>query len=166
MKKAVIDANILIDLSVAGILKQFFMLDYDVISTKFVSKEVDQCVHKDIPHGKLRFHDLTQHEEQDVSALQQQFAFLSIADCSVLLLAKSLGSNAFLLTGDKRLRTVTEEQGVVVYGILWVLDNLVNQAWITKQQACCAMLKMKKFGSRLPADECTKREQLWSDKNG
>jgi len=71
-----------------------------------------------------------------------------------------------LLTGDRHLRKAAEEEKVLVYEILWILDELVRQRIVTPQEAARALGKMRAKGSRLPSAECERRLQKWGKRDG
>ena len=73
--------------------------------------------------------------------------------------AKTLGVP--LLTGDAALRKAAEENGVTVKGTLWVLDVLVDEAFVSSFQAKEALTQILEKGRRLPMVECQSRLILW-----
>lgn len=69
-----------------------------------------------------------------------------------------------LLTGDARLRTVAEGEQVVVHGILWVFDELVENEIITCGTARDKLKELVALNCRLPEEECRKRVAAWKKK--
>ena len=83
-----------------------------------------------------------------------------VTDLAAFLLAHSLG--AALLTGDRRLNELAHAEGLVVHGVLWLLDEMVHWQALTSGQAAEALRQMLDQGTRLPADECGDRFARWS----
>ncbi|MBE0467410.1 MAG: DUF3368 domain-containing protein [Candidatus Desulforudis sp.] len=67
-----------------------------------------------------------------------------------------------MLTGDKDLRTAAQDEGIVVHGTLWVLDQLVEQHAAPPHEIAAALKRMLQKGSRLPRLECEKRLRRWA----
>lgn len=59
---------------------------------------------------------------------------LSHQDKSVIYLALTLG-NAIVLSSDKLVRTFAEKQGLEFHGLLWIIEELVDQGLIDKDLA-------------------------------
>ncbi len=91
--------------------------------------------------------------------LLQKTAIFPEQDWSALYYAQQL--NALLLTGDKRLRKLAKQKGVIVCGALWILDQLADTSGLTKQEACSFLKELIIKNKRLPADECEQRLKLW-----
>lgn len=164
MKIAVQDANVLIDLIECGLFEQFFELGIETYSTSLVLLEIrnleqrikiDEVIRKRL----LKISTITTQKYLVLSA--QQSRGLSVADLSVLELAKNL--DATLLTGDAALRRTAKERAVVVKGILWVLDQMVAQQVIANREAATRLRLLQVRNPRLPQDEIDKRIKLWGN---
>ena len=108
------DANIFVDMDVAGLTHAMFGLN-DTFATP----------------------DVLYH-----------YAQVSLNDLFALVLAKERGWP--LLTGDRRLREVADEERVEIYGTLWLVERLVDQEIITFGKARAAFELMRNGGRRLP----------------
>lgn len=86
----------------------------------------------------------------------------SLADVSCYLLAKDTGRP--LLTGDGQLRRQAQQDGLQVYGALWLLDRLVEHLIISTRQAANGLDAMLASGARLPQFECNARLAKWRNK--
>jgi len=95
----------------------------------------------------------------EIYVLNQEHRSVSIADLSALILARDL--QVILLSGDKALRNLAEANSIKVHGVLWLLDELVNNQVIVPLQAALALEKMLAKNARLPQDECAKRMRKW-----
>ena len=80
-------------------------------------------------------------------------------DLFALVLARAL--KAMLLSGDQHLRRIAAQQGVVVHGTLWVLDEMVRLKVVAPSQAVQALEQMLAQGSRLPQAEYQARLRRW-----
>lgn len=74
------------------------------------------------------------------------------------MLATAIRLRCTLLTGDKALRTLADQEGVDVKGTVWVLSELVVTKVISCETAWAAVRQMGDKGRRLPWDAL--REQL------
>lgn len=172
MEIIVNDTNIFIDLHSCGLLDSFFKLPYKVHTTDFVMSELtkgDQ--YKEV----MRFSNQNQLTVKTFSAKElvriweyynnaQKVCNVSIEDCSVLIYTQTL-EKARLLTGDKTLRSRAEGEGIVVSGILFVFDELVNHDIITPDEAAIRLIKLVESNVRLPKEEIKKRLATWKQQD-
>ena len=82
-----------------------------------------------------------------------------MTDCTVWYYAKQ--NNYTLLTGDRKLRNASLIDGVEVHGILYVIDQLVEEGILAKRIAISKLKQLQKSNPRLPQDEIEKRLKLW-----
>ncbi|MCS2611015.1 PIN domain-containing protein [Halomonas dongshanensis] len=75
---------------------------------------------------------------------------VSSNDCFALALAQQ--ERCPLLTGDQRLRSVAEQEGVVVMGTIWVIEQLVQHQHLSVRTAKNAYERMRENVRRLPWD--------------
>lgn len=152
------DTNIWIDFQNAGLLDELFQLPLILCCTDFVLNELN-----DLPQERLIEQGL-QIEALDDAAVLQLFALKvehgnsSLADVSCYYLAKQTGYP--LLTGDGRLRKQASKDGITVFGVLWLLDQLVAHG-LAAERAAAALETMLLHGARLPQAECHQRLQQW-----
>ena len=73
---------------------------------------------------------------------------LSLTDCAVLKYSKDNGYR--LLTGDKKLRNHAENAGVLVSGILYLVDKFVAEQLITGDVMANRLELLLKTNPRLP----------------
>ena len=119
MKKIVVnDTNVFIDLYEVGLLEEFFSLPWEVHTTDFVMLELQregqhETVAKYKADKRLVVPVFEAKEMSEIGTLFQQNmnkTNLSLTDCSVWYYAKV--NNYILLTGDRKLRTVSVYCGV------------------------------------------------------
>ncbi|HEY77354.1 MAG TPA: DUF3368 domain-containing protein [Thermoflexia bacterium] len=155
----VVDANILIDLHVGGVLREAFSLSIRLVAPDVVIGELE------VPDGErlleygLESQMLSGEQVQEVVRLRARYRAVSANDLSALVLARAL--QAPLLTGDRHLREAARQEGVAVHGTLWLLDEMVRCGVIVPPRAAEALERMLNRGSRLPWAECQRRTRRW-----
>ena len=168
MKKIVVnDTNVFIDLYEIGLLEKFFSLPWEVHTTDFVMLELQRegqhyTVAKYKTDKRLIVPVLEAKELLEIGNLYQHSlkrTNLSLTDCSVWYYAKV--NNYILLTGDRKLRTVSLFDGVEVHGVLYVFDSLVELDIITRRFAVEKLQKLYAINPRLPKEEIEKRITKW-----
>ena len=157
MKKIVVnDTNVFIDLFNVGLLERFFSLPWEVHTTEFVMLELTRegqhdSVSQYKDNGLLHIIKLYQQQKDKTN--------VSLTDCTVWYYAKQ--NNYTLLTGDRKLRNASLIDGVEVHGILYVIDQLVEEGILAKRIAISKLKQLEKSNPRLPQDEIEKRLKLW-----
>ena len=141
-------------------------MGYENYTTHIVWNEVSNTGQREhvqpfIDSGLIRLQDIAPDAWEAIYAFSNDTG-VSVPDSSVWLLAHLEG--AILLTGDSKLRKSARATDVEVRGILWVLDELVEQSKISSLNACEALEAIRKAGGFLPADECQKRLTKWAEK--
>lgn len=131
MKIAVQDANILIDLEIAGLLDLWNQLGIETHTTNFITQELKDGGHQQaisyIENGLILETAFGFDELIEINRLKEGFSprGASIKDASVLYL--SIQKEAMLLTGDKALRFQAESVHYIeVHGTLWILEKLIE----------------------------------------
>ena len=168
MKKIVVnDTNVFIDLYEVGLLEDFFSLPWEVHTTDFVMLELQregqhETVAKYKADNRLVVSVFEAKEMSEIGNLFKQNmnrTNLSLTDCSVWYYAKV--NNYILLTGDRKLRTVSAYDGVEVRGVIFVFDSLVEFDIISRQAAIEKLQQLYRINPRLPKDEIDKRINKW-----
>jgi hypothetical protein len=156
----VTDTNIWIDLENGGIVAEVFRLPYQFVVPDFAILELRRPRWETLAAFGLDAHGLQAEQVAELARLRQTRRNLSVTDLAAFLLAHSLG--AALLTGDRRLHELAHAEGLVVHGVLWLLDEMVHWQALTSGEAAEALRRMLDQGARLPADECSDRFARWS----
>ena len=168
MKKIVVnDTNVFIDLYEVGLLDEFFSLPWEVHTTDFVMLELlregqHDTVARYKAEKRLIVPVFEAKEMLEIGNLFQQSlnkTNLSLTDCSVWYYAKV--NKYVLLTGDRKLRTVSDYDGVEVHGVIYVFDTLVESNMISRQVAVEKLQQLYGINPRLPKEEIEKRIHLW-----
>jgi len=137
MKIAVTDACIFIDLIELDLVSSFFQLNVDLHTTIDVINELFPNQKKILQAyeavNKLNVHNLGEGDFSEMEKIPFPKG-LSHQDKSVIYLALTLG-NAIVLSSDKLVRSFAEKQGLEYHGLLWIIDELVDQDVIIRNLA-------------------------------
>ena len=122
-----------IDLCKTGLVEKCTRLDVDFRTVDFVVNEITNpaqaaVVKRQIDNGHLTVLQFSQEESLELMNLYARYEYntnLSLTDCAVMLCAKR--GDYRLLTGDKNLRIKATNEGVMVSGILFLTDMMVNE---------------------------------------
>ena len=159
------DANIFIDLYKIGLLDMFFKLPFKVHTTDFILHELrdmflEKKVQEYIDREKLIIKCFSANEISSLMSFHPEMQNrLSIQDRSIWFYAK--GHRYVLLTGDKALRIKAENDGVVVHGILYIFDCLIQKGIISYEIAIEFLIRLQAVNKRLPDAECEKKINMW-----
>lgn len=159
--KAVADASVLIDMHWAGAWIGFFRLQYlwmtpDLVASEIRSFDIRGLVKR---HG-LKIVPLTGRQVSELSAMMDTYRGPGFQDLAALRLAQDEG--ACLATCDGRLRDAARAEGVVCFGSLRLLDEMVTGGFVTPARAMTGLLNMLANGSRLPKTECAELVASWA----
>ena len=164
MKVAIKDANIFIDLEIAGLFDLWFQLGIETHTSVFIREELDTGGHEQalayFTSGQVVCHEFGFEEIVLVEALMVEVSKAAgFNDCSVLYLAEKL--NVPLLSGDNALRRSAEKRGVEVKGTLWVFDQLVSRKMLKPSVAAQKLRRLLEEERRLPVEACQIRIEQW-----
>ncbi len=158
------DANIWIDLDNGNLLGIVFGLSHEFAVPDVIIRELEETVALKILDYGVRRLELPAEQYAELEKLRREYRGPSVQDLHGLLHAQMLG--AHLLTGDRNLRTAAENEGVTVSGLLWLMDELVNEGVVVGQRAAYALGRMLREGARLPVAECNRRLAAWNSGTG
>ena len=147
------DANILIDITVGGLLEAMFKLSYAFAVPDVLFHDELRDQNPKLPGKGLRILELKEQAIVDTAQLNVKHAKTGVSsnDCMALALAKQEGCP--LLTGDRALRQVCLAEDVEVRGTIWLVGEMFEAGLVTLQQVEQAYAAMRADGSRLPWDE-------------
>ena len=162
MKLLISDANIFIDMEAGGLIAPMFKLPetFAVPDILFMEELVEY--HPELPGHGLRVMSLTEETVAESMRLRQQHRHPSQNDLFALALAKQ--ESCPLLTGDRRLRDVAKQEGVVLKGTLWLIERMVEEVIISVDGAADAYEGMRREKRRLPWAEVTKQLKRFGHK--
>ena len=144
----------------AGLLDQATALPYELVSPDAVVAELDDPAGANLVAGRAQVASLDAAGVARVWELAQRYARPSPADLAALVLAAEMGCP--LITGDNNLRKAAEREGVAVFGVLWVLDELVARDVVKPARAGEGLRAMLARGARLPDEEWRRRLARWA----
>jgi predicted nucleic acid-binding protein len=153
------DTNIWIDFRNANLLAELFQLPLTLCSTDFVMDELADLPQNELVEQGLRVETLNEDAVAQLFTLMGAHRNSSLADVSCYYLAQQTGHP--LLTGDGKLRKQATKDGIQVFGVLWLLDQLVAHSLVTPSRAAAALRAMLEHGARLPPSECHSRLLQW-----
>lgn len=169
MRVLVSDASILIELAKWSLLEALFQLPFEfaVPDALFEDELIDLG---EVDRDRLRALGL-RVESLDAEGMVRAVAYqtarpkLTIHDCLAVTLA--VLNDWPLLTGDKRMRTLADEEDVEVHGVLWVIDRFVEHGTVPRATLAKALRGMLADPrTRLPHAEINKRLALLTAKRG
>lgn len=164
MKIAVQDANVLIDLELAGLFDLWFQLGIETHTTDLIRRELEEGGHDQalayFKSGQVREHGLSFDDLAQVSDLVTEVGSKAkFNDCSVIFLAMKL--DAMLISGDKALRKAGRERRIEVHGTLWMFDQLVEAGIMPGEVAAAKLGHLLTLERYLPKEECQIRVKRW-----
>ena len=157
----VVDANILIDLDISGLLKAKYRLGNvwriaDITFENLLDKRK-----LSVKKFSVKIESLPGTLVKKVYDYHAKNPRISHDDLTALVLARD--KNLLLLTGDKDLRSLAEDEGIVVHGTLWLLDLLIREGVLKQDMAAKALRNMLENNRRLPRWEVEIRLKKWKD---
>lgn len=151
------DANIIIDMNTGGLLRLMFRLDATFAVPDILFEEELRANHPELPRLGLKMLELREETVAYADRLVEKYQRLGASINDLLALALAGQEKCPLLTGDSRLRTAGQTEGIDVHGTLWLIEQMVNARTITARQAEAGYEKMRDTGRRLPWDEVEKQ---------
>ena len=162
MKVAVTDANIFIDLIHLDLIAELFRINIIVYTTIEIFYELKSSEQEIImqfkKEGKLNIESILEIHKGN-SSLIIPSSRLSYSDISVLYLASYLKAN--IISGDSLLKKIALENNFEVYGILWIMDTMVNLKIISSALACEKLEALLKYNKRMSLDESSSKIKIW-----
>ena len=162
MKVLVSDTSVLIDLDRGALVEATFRLPFEfTVPDLLYERELRE-------HGGPEFVGLgLRVEELDGDGVSLALGYLrrrrslSLPDSFALALARI---NAWmLLSGDRELRELAEEEEVRCHGVLWLLDRMFEHRVIDPAELCAGLGKIAAHPRcRLPKSEIRKRLLTYS----
>lgn len=125
-KLLISDANILIDVIAGGIVDEMFALNYEFGVPDVLFHYELKGNHPELPGKGLKVMGLAAATIVDIVQLNAKHAKAGVSnnDCMALALARQ--EDCPLLTGDGALRQVALDEGAIVRGTLWLVEEMFN----------------------------------------
>ncbi len=150
MQLLISDSNILIDLIVVGHIETMFQLPYTFAVPDILFEEELRIHHSVLLTYGLKIKSLSSEAMAYAITLATKYTQPGTNDLFALALAKEYSCP--LLTGDAALRQAAENEAVVLFGTLWIVEHMVRHQLITIGEARNLFIIMKEKKRRLPWD--------------
>jgi hypothetical protein len=149
------DANVLIDIEEGELISPLFRLPHRIATPDILFFDELESHHPGLPGAGLELLPMPGDLIDKAQRLAAQHPAPSRYDMLALVLAQE--HQCALLTGDNPLRKLATEKGVEVHGTLWIVEQMVRERLLTKDQAQTAYERMQWAGSRLPWETAFRR---------
>ncbi|MCT7630955.1 PIN domain-containing protein [Aliarcobacter butzleri] len=148
MQLLISDSNVLIDLIVINQIDNMFKLPYSFIVPDILYDQELKNDHSNLLTKGLKIKKLSSETIMYSMELMEKYSKPGRNDLFALALAKQESSP--LITGDQDLRDAAQKEAVVLYGTIWVIEELIAHNIITIDNAKGFYLEMKEKKRRLP----------------
>ena len=162
MKALVSDTSVLIDLDRGNLVEATFRLPFEfTVPDLLYERELREHGGPEFVRLGLRVEELDGEGVARTLAYLRKRRSLSLPDSFALALAKT---NAWtLLSGDRELRELAEEEEVRCHGVLWLLDRMFEHSVIDQDDLRAGLGKIAAHPRcRLPKSEIRKRLLAYS----
>jgi len=149
------DSNIFIDMEVSNLTQKMFELPYQFGVPDILYEEELSKKHKNLLDYGLEMKKISSQSIIFVDTILSKYQKIGFYDKLALATAKQ--ESCPLLTGDGALRKAGEKEAVVVFGTVWLVEELMNHSIITVDEAREAYKLMKNNGRWLPWEMIEKR---------
>lgn len=151
-KKIIIDTNVITDLDRACILKEFISLDNVYMCDLVKNDEINFKTGNVEIISEFKVMSVTPSQLIEVSSLSLIEKKLSIYDLLNYVVARD--NDCVLATGDSRLKSYCENNGVLVFRTLKIIRLMIEQNVITKKKAIAACnLLLADDSTRIPKED-------------
>lgn len=154
MDVVVNDTNIFLDLLSVELLEDVFKLPLrfhtvDYVIAELIIPEQKDAINHFVDLGKLIVKEFSENEFIEIiNMYMTRQSNISVTDCSVWYYAKK--NDYRLLTGDGKLRSSATADGVIVSGVLYLTDMLVDCGIVPPKDMAEKLRKLCLINKRLP----------------
>lgn len=152
---AIQDAELLLDLTEAGLLDPVFQLSFPLSTTELLWRELgtacQRAVQPHIERKRLLVTACSCEEQNKAAVMARQHQGLSLAECSVCCLAQANGWS--MLASCTSLLQRHYSPPCEVLDISWLLQQLQSQAQLTKRDALAAAKRLIAVNPRLRVEQ-------------
>ncbi|MFP5515501.1 MAG: hypothetical protein ACLGJC_20750 [Alphaproteobacteria bacterium] len=162
MPVLVSDTSVLIDLDRGTLLDDLFRLpDEFAVPDLLFKRELSGELGARLLGLGLRVEGLTPAEVRRAATVRRQRADLSVPDTFAYVLAET--RRWTLLTGDGGLRRLATDNGLVMHGVLWLIDRFDADAVVPRDRLHAGLTAIAAHPRcRLPAAELQTRLTLFA----
>ena len=157
MKVLVSDTSVLVDLERGSLVEPVFRLPFEfTVPDLLYERELREHGGPEFVRLGLRVEELDGNGVSLALGHLRKRRALSVPDSFALALAKTNGW--MLLTGDRGLRELADEEAVRCHGVLWLLDRMFEHGVTSQEQLYVGLGKIAAHPRcRLPKGEIRKR---------
>ncbi len=148
MQLLISDSNIFIDMEVSKLTQKMFELPYQFAVPDILYYEELEEEHDNLLEYGLVLKTLTSESINYVDNTLHQYPKIGFYDKLALATAKQEACP--LVTGDGALREAGKNEAVIIFGTIWLIDELITHLIITLDEAREAYSLMRDNGRRLP----------------
>ena len=161
MKALVADTSVLIDLERGALLEAGFLLPFQlVVPDLLYERELKEHGGDDLRRRGLMVEELDASGVLRALGYRRKQPALSLPDSFALALAADRGWT--LLTGDRALRELANEENVDCHGVLWLLDRMLEASAASASKLCAGLEAISAHPRcRLPKSETSRRLALF-----
>ncbi len=152
-KLLISDANILIDMEVAGLLEDMFRLEYEFAVPDILFHDELSDHHPNLPNIGLSILEMKAECVQAAFELVDQYGKSGASRYDLSALALAQDKKCPLLSGDRILRKICRQMKQEIHGTLWLMEQMFQSGIIDSKSAESAYEKMKNQQRRLPWKE-------------
>ena len=150
MQLLISDSNILIDLIVVGHIETMFRLPYTFAVPDILYEEELKIHHSELLSYGLEIRSLSSETMAYALELSAKYTQPGTNDLFALALAKE--GSCPLLTGDAALRQAAENEAVILFGTIWIVEHMIRHHLITIEEGRELFISMREKKRRLPWD--------------
>ena len=163
MHVLVSDTSVLIDLERGSLLEASFHLPFRfAVPDLLYERELKDWRGDELTRLGLAVEGLDGDGVSRALAYRQRVQALSLPDCFALALAQT--RSWVLLSGDRALRRLAEDEGVECHGVLWLLDEMQAAAVVSVRELYDGLTKISVHPRcRLPKTEIRRRLARYAD---
>lgn len=151
------DACILFDLIDLNLIQDFFRMEFIAYTTQQVIEEITDPYQNKLVLAHIYENRLFVDKESDIQSILNIFnecPGLSLADSSVLELG--IRKRAIILSADRRIRNESTRRGLIVRGVLWIIEELYLKGIISREIAIEKLSIYPNINNRVPIIEIQK----------
>lgn len=157
----VCDSSVLIDLDRGSLMEAVFGLTFELaVPDLLYERELRYHGRDDLLAHGLRVVELEGNEVARALAYRRRRPTLSLVDAFALTLA--VQNDWTLLTGDRVLRNLANSEGAACHGLLWVLDQIMEDAAVDRRTLYSGLKAISDHPRcRLPRTAVNERLDRW-----
>ena len=155
-----LDSSVLFSLDDGNVLDILWDLHLSWCTTDLILAEWETVDTDSLIRSGLIAISLSDDDIAEIFRISPRYRKIKPSDLSLFLHASD-HRDCCVITGDKRLRALCEEEGISVHGVLWILDLIHEHQLLSQQNLVVALQAMIARGNYLPDPDCRERVARW-----